>query len=229
MKRQPRAKAMLPAIKEHITIRALENDKDRTVFAHEIREEIKKKFPQQLPPTVTTIIKKISEARSHATNPLDEPWHLGILNKLDDYGIPHISADGIDAILKVQDYFMSTRGEAFWDIFKKNRMPKSRFGVLSLKLGKVSIRQAKWIAALYRITGDDPEYLWIVSFHYSFIEIISSISDTPFNTWLFDIYLAQGKKQFIKFLSEQNLYVGDNAENALNVLAKTAILKGEQK
>ena len=61
MKRQPRAKTMLPAIKELITIRAIgENEKDRNLLAHELIEEIKKKFPQELPPTSTTLIKKIS-------------------------------------------------------------------------------------------------------------------------------------------------------------------------
>lgn len=112
MKRQPRAKAMLPAIKELITIRALEDrDKDRTLLAHELREEIKKKFPQEITPTVNTIIKKISEARSQASDPLDDVWHLGTLDK---HPLP---SEAMPYILKVQElnpYYKVSIRQAKW-------------------------------------------------------------------------------------------------------------------
>ena len=51
MKRQPRAKAMLPAIKKLIVMRSLEDrDKERTLLAHELIEEIQDKFPKEITP-----------------------------------------------------------------------------------------------------------------------------------------------------------------------------------
>lgn len=112
MKRQSRAKAMLPAIKELITIRALEDmEKDRTLLAHELREEIKAKFPQEIAPVVDTIIKKISEARNHAVEPLDEAWHLGMSEKYP------LSAEAIPYILKVKEadpHYKVTIRQAIW-------------------------------------------------------------------------------------------------------------------
>lgn len=226
MKRQPRAKAMLPAIKELITIRALEDrEKDRTLLAHELREEIQKRFPQEIAPTAETLIKKISEARNHATDPLDGPWHLGILNKLDDYGMPYISADGIEAILKIQDWLSSIRGQAFVDVLvKKKKKPKHKYAFFSILFGILSIRQAKWISALYRSTGNDLEYLWLVSFYYTYSEIISNISDTPFDTRLIDMYLTLGKAKFIDiFITAMRMGTtnfGEESEQALNILGK---------
>jgi hypothetical protein len=98
MKRQPRAKTMLPAIKELITTKALvDRGKDRILLAHEIREEIKDKFPQEIAPTIETIIKKISAARCHSADPLDDVWHLGTLDRY-----PLLS-EAIPYILKVKE------------------------------------------------------------------------------------------------------------------------------
>ncbi len=233
MKRQPRAKAMLPAIKELITIRALEDrDKDRTLLAHELRDEIKAKFPQEIAPTKETIIKRVSEARSKGSDPLDVAWHLGILNKLHDLGIPDISAEGVDAILKVQRWLSNAGGQAWVDVHqKKKKITKLGYGSFAYLYGTLTIRQAKWIAALYRNTGDDPKYLWLVSFYYAYHEIISNISNTPFNTKNIDANLCHGKATFFNMLrsrvdSELNIY-GDNLEKALKILGKNGRLEGE--
>ena len=224
MKRQPRAKSMLPAIKELIVMRALgDEDKDRNLLARELREEIKEKFPQQLPPTVTTLIKKISESRNHATDPFDRAWHLGILNKLHDYGMSYISADEIDAILRVQDWLFKTAGQALNEkLFKKKKVKGIR-GITTL-FHTVSIRQAKWISALHRNIGNDTEYLWLASLYYAYREIISSISDTPFDTWQIDMWLHLGKTGFLnKFRfhmqNEQKVF-GEDFEKALSILNK---------
>ncbi len=225
MKRQPRAKAMLPAIKELISIRAIgDNEKDRNLLAEELREEIKKKFPQELPPTVATLTKKISEARNHALNPLDKHWHLGILDKIQDYGISYISSDDIEAIFKVQQWLYRT-GQDSIDDFLEEKFDKKGLRLLTVPFSALSIRQAKWIAALHRIIGNDIEYLWLASLYYSYLEIISNISDTPFDTWQTDLLVLQmQKKQFIKHLLEhmradQNYY-GDDFNKAWNTLDK---------
>ena len=235
MKRQPRAKAMLPAIKELITIRALENkDNDRNLLAHELIEEIKQKFPHEITPTVETLIKKISEARNHAPDPLNEPWHLGILDKLNDYGLSQFSADAIDAILKVQRWLMATNIRARDEVNKKRKKPeKLGFGIFPYLFGTLSIRQAKWIAALYRTTGKDPQYLWLVSFHYTYREIISNISSTTFNTRNIDITLAHGKKLFLEVLGDELKYAenifGENYNIALSILSSAGKSRGENK
>lgn len=98
LKRQPRAKVMLPAIRDLIARRALENqEKNRTLLADEIIEEIKDKFPYEIPPVEETVIRRISEARNHEPDAFDEPWHLGTLEK---YPIP---SEVVPLILKIQN------------------------------------------------------------------------------------------------------------------------------
>ena len=221
MKRQPRAKAMLPAIKELIVIRSVANkEKDRNLLAHELREEIKRKFPQELPPTKTTLVKKISEARNHSKNPLDTHWHLGLLNKLSDYGISHFSADDIAAILNVQHWLYDEAQDAIERIFKKRDDSKKAY----LSLNTISIRQAKWIAALHRKIGDDSDYLWMASVYYTYREILSEIIGTPFDTWQIDLLLLKGnKKEFIKrqsyLIDADKKRLGEDFESAFRILA----------
>jgi len=98
LKRQPRAKVMLPAIRELITRRALENqEKKRNLLADELIEEIKAKFPYEIPPVEDTVIRRISEARNHDPDIFDEPWHLGTLEK---HPIP---SEVVPLILKIQN------------------------------------------------------------------------------------------------------------------------------
>lgn len=97
MKRQPRAKTMLPDIKQLIVTRALEDrDRDRRQLAYDLRAVIKQQFPQEIAPTVTTLMKRISEARSQLPDPLDDPWHMGTLVRYP------VSPESIPHILKLQ-------------------------------------------------------------------------------------------------------------------------------
>ncbi len=225
MKRQKRAKAMLPAIKELITIRALEDrDKDRTILAHELRDEIKAKFLQEITPTKGTLIKKISEVRNHATNPLDKHWHLGILDRIQEYGISYISSDEIEAIFEVQQWLYKTGQESIHDFLMKN-FDKKGLRLLTVPYSALSIRQAKWIAALHRIIGNDIEYLWLASLYYAYLEIISTISDIPFDTWQTDLLVLRMQKgQFIKYLLKHMRtdlnYYGDDFNKAWDTLEK---------
>ncbi|MFC2033929.1 hypothetical protein ACFLTT_00805 [Chloroflexota bacterium] len=208
MKRQPRAKTMLPAIKELITLRALQDrDKDRTLLSHELREEIQEKFPREIAPTVATIIKRISESRNHAPDILDQPWHLGLLDQIQEMGVLNISADGIDAILKVQRWISDTnkktmrKSDWFGDILGGIRL--EGFSLLAFVFNTVTIRQAKWISALYKFTGDEIDYLWAVSFFYSERESFSRIAGIDFDTKEIDTSLSKGKKSFIKMCQEK--------------------------
>lgn len=214
---------MLPAIKELIVTRALgDEDKDRNLLAHELREEIEKKFPQQIPPTKTTIVKKISEARNHATDPLDKHWHLGLLDKIQNYGISYISADEVNAIIRVQHWLYDTAQDSI-GAFLKNE--GKSFKELTVPLSTLSIRQAKWISVLHRKIGKDPEHLWLASLYYAYREIITSISDTPFDTWQIDVLLLRDekkrfKKHLARLLKADLNYYGDDFEKAFNVLAR---------
>lgn len=202
MKRQPRAKAMLKAIKELITIRALEDrGKDRTLLAHELRDEIKAKFPQEIAPTTETIIKKISGARSHhETSPLDKPWSLAVLNRLHELHIFDVNADAIEYIQKVQ-YYVDNDFRKQWVGNIKNNMkrgikdhPEIDQSLITDELiAKVqgqypvlTIRQAKWVARLYRLQSDNINHLYFTALLYSNYEIVSEISCTPFNTAILD-------------------------------------------
>ena len=112
-----------------------------------------------------TLIKRISKARKHATDPLDEPWHLGILHQLDKYGISQFSSDAIDAILKVQNWLMDASTKARIDVqYKKKDIEKLGPSLFAYLFSTLSIRQAKCIAALHRTVGKDIKYLWLV-FH----------------------------------------------------------------
>ncbi len=229
-----RAKTMLPEIRELIVEAAISTSIKREALADGLLIRIEKNYPKEIPPKIETIIKEISKARNHSTNPLDEPWHLGILNKLHDYGIPPISGDGIDAILKVQRWLSETSGKAWVDVnMKKKEFTKIGFGAFTLLFHTLSIRQAKWIAALYRTTGNDPRYLWLVSFYYTYHEIISNLSGTTFNTQSIDSFLCYGKKSFVsmldyKMLAELDIY-GETLTKAMDIIGNTGKQKGEQK
>ncbi|MFC1952869.1 hypothetical protein ACFLWR_01900 [Chloroflexota bacterium] len=232
MKRKPREKTMLPGVKILIAKKTLANDydKDRNLLAHEIQEEIVKRFPQVIPPTISTIIGKISEARQQGVNPIDRPWHLGIMNSLVDYDIPYIPADSVEAILWIQNWLYKTAQKALHDkIFKKKKL--STIKGLTTIVHAVSIRQAKWISVLHRFTGDDPEFLWLASLHYSYSEIISSISDVPFDTNHIDRWLHQGKAGFLNSLSHHVLYDydvrSDDYHETMKILNRVGYLNNE--
>lgn len=92
-----RAKTMLPEIRELIVEAAISTDIKREALADGLLIRIEKNYPKEIPPKIDTIIKEISKARNQAKDPLDEPWHLGTLEK---YPLP---SDAIPYVLKVQD------------------------------------------------------------------------------------------------------------------------------
>jgi hypothetical protein len=88
-KRGIRAKVMLPAIQQLIAIRAgiypytTENGHiitDRYVIAEKLINEIKEHFPSQVPPSVETIVHKVSAFRHQNLSELDEPWDTSMLS-----------------------------------------------------------------------------------------------------------------------------------------------------
>ena len=190
---------MLKAIKELITIRALEDrGKDRTLLAHELRDEIKAKFPQEIAPTTETIIKKISGARSHhETSPLDKPWSLAVLNRPHELHIFDVNADAIEYIQKVQ-YYVDNDFREDWSRRLKERLKKGHPEIdqslitdelIAKAQGQypvLTIRQAKWVARLYRLQSDNIHRLYFTALLYSNYEIVSEISCTPFNTAILD-------------------------------------------
>lgn len=109
LKRQKRAKEMLPGIKDLITLRALQDTgKDRNTLAEQLLVEIKSKFPKEIPPVIETIIKKISEARNPEKDPLGEQWHLGAMSKYP------ISSETIPFILKIRKDTQISIRQAIW-------------------------------------------------------------------------------------------------------------------
>lgn len=170
LKRQKRAKIMLPAIKQMIAIEASTSEKNREELAEELLEKIKSKYPKEIPPVTDTIVKLISKYRNRRRASLDRPWNLGELDNLAQLNTFSIDAEAIDYILEVQNYSAS--------------------GGPPLQ---VSIRQAKWISRLYRIIKKNIKLLWFVSFLYTNYEVICEMADIPFNTRKLDAALRDPK------------------------------------
>lgn len=212
---------MLIGIKDLIALKAIvEVDKDRNLLAKELKDEIKVKFPQEIPPTVATIVKRISEARQQSINRLDKQWHLGVLNTLPD-NMHFVSGDEIDAIFQTQHWFFEVREDNYFDGFTIGEKVKG-IKPMSLLIDRFTIRQAKWVAALHCSVDNDLEFLWHASFHYSILEIISEITrEGDFNTWEIDKDFRQGRKHYLRNLSRhfdgyRELF-GDDFVKAINI------------
>ena len=217
-----RAKAMLPEIKELITQMALSDDTKREVLADEILLIIKKRWPKETPPARDTITRRISEARRKENqSPLDEPWHLGLLGKLRDKGVPDFSAEAVEAILNVQYWLSCEYSEASHKRARKKKL--TGYQTVVPLCHTLSIRQAKWIAALYRWTEEDTGYLWEVSFHYAYREIVSEIARTQFDTISLDNALYNGKIIFRdhvqRHYNSAKYEPGDEIEKALSIMS----------
>jgi len=82
----------LPEIRNMITMSATSSNESRETLALTLIEEIRKKFPNEIPPVEETVIKLISKARNHEISPLDKPWSLSVLNHLHEMNISDINA-----------------------------------------------------------------------------------------------------------------------------------------
>ena len=106
---------------------------------------------------------------------LEQPWHLGTLI---DY---QLSAEAILYILKINKWARSNG------------------------IAPMSIRQAQWIARLYRFIDNNKggwqkpleAALWQASFVYASYQIICEYSNTDFDTNYLDEGLVQDSRQFI--------------------------------
>jgi len=215
-----RAKSMSKDIKELITKSAIETDTKREALADSLLEIIKKDFKNEVPPSRDTIIKLISKARNTEHSFLDEPWHLGLLGKFHDQGIPDFNADAVYAILKVQYWCRSQAAENYRksSLGKKSQIKNG----LTMLYPVLSIRQAKWVAVLHRFVEDDLSWLWMASFQYSYQEIISDISKTDFDASLLDNALYSGKRTFLFYMRQHSIIdkynFGDKYNRALSLM-----------
>ncbi len=180
IKRQRRAKSMSPGIKQLIASAATSSKKDRETLAQELLAQIRNKYPHEIPPVIETIIKLISKYRHHGRAPLDRPWNLGELDNLSQFNMYTIDADAIDHILKVQTYAANEPSHL-----------------------QVSIRQAKWVSRLFRITNKNIKFLWFASYMYTNYELICEIASVPFDTRRLDANLHDIKR-FLHVAKEIN-------------------------
>jgi len=190
-----RAKIILPEIKKLISQRAInEPNKSREKLADELIEEIINRYPKELPPSWETVIKKVSAARNHEQNPLDNLWHMGTL---EDYPI---TSESLPYIAGVQDWREKTP-----DDFGQTRKP-------------LTIREAQWVARLYPFVNNPlfiigkkkvkirnpAAYLSQWAEAYAEYQIICELSDTSFDTIQLDRDLREGKIPFVsKFKGEK--------------------------
>jgi len=229
-----RAKTMLPEIRELIVEAAISTDIKREALADALLIRIEKNYPKEIPPKIETIIKEISKARNRKQSPLEEPWHLGLLVKLREMGIPDFNADDIAAIFRVQHWLDKNFQDVFDDVLIKKKSPFDLgYKGFTYLFRTLTIRQAKWIAVLHLVTGRDTEYLWLASFYYSYHEIIAELSGTPYDTKQTDYYIYLGKATFYKMFKhlsqiEPEIF-GDTMEKALTMMHNLGQLKGEDK
>jgi hypothetical protein len=166
LKRQRRAKTMSADIKRFIADSSMSNDKNREELAEELISQVRIKYPNEIPPTIDTVVKLISKYRNHSRTPLDRPWNLG---ELDEFPELTIDSESINRIFEVKAY-MRKEG---------NVIP-------------LTFRQAKWISRLHRIKVKKTKYipyLWFTSFTYANYEIICEIADTSIDTHELDFCL----------------------------------------
>ncbi len=159
--RSPRIK---PTIKKIIALRAIRYPTTpRLALANDLRDYIERLG--EISPSEETLIKMISDARNKEINPIDSPWHLGIMRE-PEYGI---SPEAIPYIFQVKEWCDKNGKET-----------------------PITVRQAFWIAQFCHIhrnkmkdkeTGD----LWKASWVYAQYEIVCELSDRDFDTTELDI------------------------------------------
>jgi hypothetical protein len=203
LKRQQRAKAILPEIRNMITMAATSSNENRETLARNLIDEIKQKYPREIPPVEETVIKLISKARNHEPSPLDKPWSLAVLNHLHELNIFDVNAVAVEYILKVQKFVDTYLADMFnkkntekslKDVFKdhpnidKSIITEEWKAKYMARLPFLSVRQAKWVSRLYRLytktIGNNKNIgrLYFTALIYSNYEIISEISGTEFDT-----------------------------------------------
>jgi hypothetical protein len=172
---------MSPGIKLLIANAAISSNKKREQLAEDLLEDIEKKYPSEIPPTLETIVKLISKYRNHGQSYLDRPWNLGELDNLAKLNIGNFDSEAIKYIYVVTQLH---RKEPIYPI--------------------VTIRQSKWIARLYQIVSEiypnNNEkriiYLSFASVIYAAQEIMSEITGITFDTQLLDTHLHSPKSFF---------------------------------
>ena len=158
-----RPKVIPPNVKKLITIRAWQNRTiDRGTLAEQLDSEIEKM--NEIPPSIETMKKMISEARSHSLGELDNGFTLGAIADLRKEGIFDFSEDAIKRIWKIQKWLESD-----------DKAPQG------VKL--ITIRQAIWIDKLKGLVEGD-EDLFHASFVYSFQELLDSVAQSTLIQWI---------------------------------------------
>lgn len=115
-----------PRIRGLIHLRALEEPRlPRDAVALHLRDEIERMG--EIPPSEETLIKMISRERNRETNPLDEPWSLGVLSKYKN----DFPSEIVPVLIEIEKLQMYSSYET----------PKER----------LTIRHAQWIARLYHL------------------------------------------------------------------------------
>jgi len=184
-----------PSVKRLIYYRAITQRKiPREFLANELIKEINE--AGEIPPSLETAKRYISKARN-IDDPIDKPWSLAVLNRLHEWDIFDINADAIECIMKVQ-YYVDNDFREYWSgKIKENTKkgdPEIDQALITDELiakaqGQypiLTIRQAKWVARLYRLQSDNIHRLYFTALLYSNYEIVSEISGTSFNTEILD-------------------------------------------
>lgn len=174
-----KAQKMTPAIRRLIVSEAVRQQAtSRTDLAAQLQAGIQARYGELAVPTLETLVKMISDARNHAS-PLDRPWHMGLLP---DH--PAITADAVRFILAVQDWY-------------DHHTPRNQ--LLHNGSEWLSVRQALWIARLYRLVKGESETdvleLQRLSRVYAEYELMHELSSAKgeFDTTEIDAAVREGR------------------------------------
>jgi uncharacterized protein YciI len=148
-------------------------------------------------PGISTVSKELKslrqkdEARSPQSQGLDAPWTIGSVGPLLKYPIP---PDAMPVVMAIST---------------KSREISERQGPHYKVLTPLTIRQAQWIARLYKII-DDPDLLWAWALEYANAEWISEVTNKSFDSTKLDLELIRNPQclaEVVKLKKEGMLVV----------------------
>jgi len=161
-------------IASHVSANRKKSPEQRTprkILAYEIQQEIARRWKEQVP-ELSTLEKRISHYGSIPEEPFDRLFSLASLL---EHPIPPEAMPTVMAIYK-KALPIVKRGKQTYMIVPRE--------------GELTIREAQWIARLYKLI-DDPDLLWDWAWFYAQQEWLAEVTGKPFDFPEFDLELME--------------------------------------
>lgn len=189
----PRGRVVPQSVKDKVNALVWNN---RDISGKKVKELVEAE--QKVSFTKRTYEKLISLTRLKAkeieASPLERAWCFGVLsNKDTPSDILNMSAEAIAKVFEVQKWVNKT-----WNTFGLHF--------------QVTVRQARWVARLYKLINDDSS-LFIFSWAYCMFEIVSSLSGNFNDTYELDKQILDNKIDYDAIVKIMNSDVMKNYMN----------------